>query len=42
MTSNHVAPGGPFQLADQLVVSRLGFGAMQLPGPGVWGPPQTR
>ena len=23
-------------------VSRIGFGAMQLPGPGVWGPPRDR
>jgi pyridoxine 4-dehydrogenase len=25
-----------------LTVHRLGFGAMQLPGPGVWGPPRDR
>ncbi len=29
-------PLGPF------TVSRVGFGAMQLPGPGVWGPPRDR
>lgn len=29
---------GRFPLADA-VVHRLGFGTMQLPGPGVWGPP---
>jgi pyridoxine 4-dehydrogenase len=23
-------------------VCRIGFGAMQLPGPGVWGPPRDR
>jgi pyridoxine 4-dehydrogenase len=28
------------RLADGLTVGRLGYGAMQLPGPGVWGPPQ--
>jgi len=28
------APLGPFH------VNRVGFGAMQLPGPGVWGPPR--
>jgi pyridoxine 4-dehydrogenase len=28
------------QLADGLSVTRLGYGAMQLPGPGVWGPPR--
>jgi len=29
-------------LAEDLEVSRLGLGAMQLPGPGVWGPPADR
>jgi aryl-alcohol dehydrogenase-like predicted oxidoreductase len=28
------------RLADDVTVGRLGYGAMQLPGPGVWGPPQ--
>lgn len=28
------------QLADGLTVRRLGYGVMQLPGPGVWGPPR--
>lgn len=28
------------RLADDMIVGRLGYGAMQLPGPGVWGPPQ--
>ena len=23
-------------------IHRMGFGAMQLPGPGVWGPPRDR
>jgi pyridoxine 4-dehydrogenase len=31
--------GGLLQLCDDLTVGRLGFGAMQLPGPGIWGPP---
>src|ERR1700704_5566847 len=30
-----------FQLG-QFTVSRVGFGAMQLPGPGVFGPPRDR
>ena len=34
-------PGGTATLADRQV-SRIGFGAMQLPGPGVWGPPRDR
>jgi aryl-alcohol dehydrogenase-like predicted oxidoreductase len=29
-------------LADDLTLSRMGFGAMQLAGPGVWGPPRDR
>ena len=35
-------PGGTLRLADDLVVSRMGFGAMQLSGPGVFGPPRDR
>jgi aryl-alcohol dehydrogenase-like predicted oxidoreductase len=36
------ASGGVLRLADDLVVSRMGFGAMQLAGPGVFGPPRDR
>ena len=36
------APGGTLRLADDLVLSRMGFGAMQLAGPGVFGPPKDR
>ncbi|HEU0191319.1 MAG TPA: aldo/keto reductase family oxidoreductase [Mycobacterium sp.] len=32
-------PGGTFTLAPDLTVSRMGYGAMQLAGPGVFGPP---
>ncbi|GAB2502739.1 aldo/keto reductase family oxidoreductase [Promicromonospora xylanilytica] len=35
-------PGGAFTLADDLTVSRMGYGAMQLAGPGVLGPPADR
>ena len=34
-------PGGTAELAGR-PVARIGFGAMQLPGPGVWGPPRDR
>ena len=34
-------PGGTSMLAGH-EVARIGFGAMQLPGPGVWGPPRDR
>ena len=27
-----------FMFDDQLIVNRLGYGTMQLPGKGVWGP----
>jgi aryl-alcohol dehydrogenase-like predicted oxidoreductase len=33
---------GTFSLGGQLVVHRLGFGAMQLTGPGIWGEPSDR
>jgi pyridoxine 4-dehydrogenase len=36
------APGGTLRVADDLVFSRMGFGAMQLAGPGVFGPPKDR
>jgi pyridoxine 4-dehydrogenase len=35
-------PGGSLTLADGLTLSRMGYGAMQLAGPGVWGPPSDR
>ena len=41
MTTAASLPGGGFQLGDQ-TVSRVGFGAMQLAGPGVFGPPADR
>jgi aryl-alcohol dehydrogenase-like predicted oxidoreductase len=34
------APGGTLRLADDLTISRMGYGAMQLAGPGVFGPPK--
>jgi aryl-alcohol dehydrogenase-like predicted oxidoreductase len=36
------APGGTFDVADDLTVSRMGFGAMRLAGRGVLGPPRDR
>jgi pyridoxine 4-dehydrogenase len=41
MTTASSRPGGAFQLGDH-TVSRVGFGAMQLAGPGVFGPPADR
>src|SRR2546430_16354694 len=34
-------PGGTARLAGR-AVARIGYGAMQLPGPGVLGPPRDR
>jgi aryl-alcohol dehydrogenase-like predicted oxidoreductase len=41
-TSVPATARGRRQLADGLTVTRLGYGAMQLPGPGIWGPPTDR
>src|SRR5271165_2807533 len=35
-------PGGTFTMAPDLTVTRMGYGAMQLAGPGVFGPPKDR
>jgi aryl-alcohol dehydrogenase-like predicted oxidoreductase len=35
-------PGGTFSAAEGLTVTRMGYGAMQLAGPHVFGPPQDR
>src|ERR1019366_9960616 len=29
-----------FGLGGDLTINRLGYGTMQLPGPGIWGPPR--
>ena len=39
MSEAPVTKSGTFQLGDR-PVHRLGFGAMRLTGPGIWGPPQ--
>jgi pyridoxine 4-dehydrogenase len=36
------APGGTLTLASDLTISRMGYGAMRLPGPGAFGPPKDR
>jgi pyridoxine 4-dehydrogenase len=36
------APGGTLTLADDFTITRMGYGAMQLAGPGVFGPPRDR
>jgi len=36
------APGGTFTMTGDVTVARMGYGAMQLAGPRVWGPPADR
>src|SRR5580698_4909586 len=38
--SESTLPGGTFDVAPDLRVTRMGYGAMQLAGPGVFGPPK--
>jgi aryl-alcohol dehydrogenase-like predicted oxidoreductase len=37
-----ILPGGTFTLAEDVTVTRMGYGAMQLAGPHVFGPPADR
>jgi pyridoxine 4-dehydrogenase len=39
-TASPAAAAGTFALGGDLTVNRLGYGAMQLTGPGVWGDPK--
>lgn len=39
MTDRPAAASGTFTLGPDLTVTRLGFGAMRITGPGIWGPP---
>lgn len=38
--SSTTLPGGTFTLADDIALTRIGYGAMQLAGKGVFGPPK--
>jgi hypothetical protein len=41
VTLNEASLGGQFTFpSTSLTVQRMGYGAMQLAGPGVWGPPK--
>lgn len=40
--SVNAAASGTFLLGGDLQVNRLGYGAMQITGPGIWGPPANR
>src|ERR1700743_3780095 len=39
---NSAAAAGTFAIGDDLTVNRLGYRAMRIPGPGVWGPPADK
>ncbi len=39
-TTQPARAGGEFAIGGDLPVVRLGYGAMQIPGPGVWGEPR--
>ena len=38
-SSANAANAGTFRIGGDLAVHRLGFGAMRITGPGIWGPP---
>jgi pyridoxine 4-dehydrogenase len=42
MSTSTVARAGTFEIGETTRVNRLGFGTMQLTGPGVWGEPDDR
>lgn len=40
MTTPNAANAGPLSIAGELIVNRLGFGAMRITGEGIWGDPK--
>lgn len=42
MSQPNAAKSGTFKIGGEIAVHRLGFGAMRVTGPGVWGEPQDR
>jgi aryl-alcohol dehydrogenase-like predicted oxidoreductase len=38
----HASMAGTIDVGGDLTVNRLGFGAMRITGPGIWGPPANR
>jgi aryl-alcohol dehydrogenase-like predicted oxidoreductase len=39
---SEAASSGTFKIGGELSVHRMGFGAMRITGPGIWGPPRDR
>jgi len=42
MSKLEASQSGSFKIGGDIEIHRLGFGAMRLTGPGVWGPPEDR
>jgi pyridoxine 4-dehydrogenase len=42
MTSISSAQSGTFKIGGDIQINRLGFGAMRITGPGIWGEPADR
>ena len=40
--ANSAAAAGTFTIGGDLTVNRLGYGAMRITGPGIWGPPADK
>ncbi len=36
------AAAGTFTIGGDLAVNRMGYGAMRITGPGIWGPPADK
>ncbi|HMF68137.1 MAG TPA: aldo/keto reductase, partial [Phyllobacterium sp.] len=42
MSKSNAALSGTFRIGGDIEVNRLGFGAMRITGPGIWGEPTDR
>ncbi len=42
MSKFNAAASGSFSIGGEIAIHRLGYGAMRVTGPGIWGPPQDR
>ena len=42
MSHPNAAASGTFRIGGEIAIHRLGYGAMRITGPGIWGPPANR
>lgn len=42
MSSSNAGKSGTFKIGGEIEIKRLGFGAMRITGPGIWGEPANR